>query len=185
MNFLYIILIIIAIVVYLIYKKINPSVISKERATENIQAQIIRQEEMLSKHIDMSHLKDYIQQQAIMFDCGKRNFIRLSERFKHDDIKLTQVVKDWTDYMEILQGIIYEQELLDVSTAEGADEHFDNMHELAIKIQEIEKRFKGLLGKEYEDPEKLMLMKLPPKPKYTKKEEKEIDKKLNDILREK
>jgi hypothetical protein len=39
-----------------------------------------------------------------------------------------------------------------VCTAEESKEHYDTRDELFIKIQEIEKRFKDLLGNEYKDP---------------------------------
>jgi len=160
MDFLYIILIVIAVIVFLIYKKQKSAPLSKEQSMENIKAQIAYKEERLLDHIKTNHLKDYMTTESALFECGRTNFIRLSERFKHDDAKLTQVIKDWTDYMEILDDAVYESELLDVSTEEGeGEEHWKRRDELYIQIQEIEKRFKDLLGKEYTDPEELMKLK--------------------------
>lgn len=160
MDFLYIILIVIAIFVYLIYKKQKPVIQSKEQIIENTKAQIAYKEEHLLDHIKTNHLKDYMTTESALFECGKTNFIRLSERFKHDDVKLAQVTKDWIDYMDILNDAVYESELLDVSTEEGeGEEHWKRRDELYIQIQEIEKRFKDLLGKEYADPEELIKMK--------------------------
>lgn len=150
---LYIILIIIAVFVYLIYKGQNATTNSRDKAIEFIQTEITKREDFLLSKIKASHLKDYLQTEKILFDCGRKNFIRLSERFKHDDVKLRQVTKDWLDYMDTVSDIIHESEMLDVTLSnDEADEHRNNQQELFVKIQEIDKRTKGLLGDEYIDP---------------------------------
>jgi len=138
--------------VYLIYRGQKPKVLmSRAEVKKNSQDEIDLREMRLSDKIKTSHLKNYLQTEATLFNCGRKNFIRLNERFKHDDVKLGQVVKDWIDYIEILTDVIFESEMLDVSTSEESDEHFDKRDELYVKIQAIEKRFKDLLGDEYVD----------------------------------
>jgi hypothetical protein len=154
---LYIILIIIAIFLYLIYRKQNPSASQKIKAVANLHAEIAKREELLSNKIKTSHLKDYLQTEATLFEYGKKNYVRLSERYKHDDTKNLHVIKDWIYYMEALSDIIYESEMLDVASSnEDADEHRNSQQELFIKVQEIGKRNKELLGNEYVDPNKVL-----------------------------
>lgn len=155
MTIFYIILIIIAVYVYSIYKSQNPK-LTKEEVKEKIQEEIDLKEEYLLKKIKTSILKDYMQTETTLFDCGRRNFLRLKERFKHDDIKYAQIVKDWLDYMETLSDIVFESEMLDVCTSEESEEHYKRRDELFVVVQETEKRFKELLGSEYDDPDKIL-----------------------------
>ncbi|GEM_PF-3466604 len=152
---LYVILIIIAFFVYKIYKQ-KPKVVSKEEAMENIQAEIERREAALLNHLKTTHLKDYMDTQTVLFDCGKKNFLRLNERLKHDDVKRGEAIKDWIDYMEALNESIYESELLDVSTSEESEIHWKARDEAHVKLQEINKRFKDLLGADFIDPAELL-----------------------------
>ena len=125
----------------------------KEEALESIDLQ----ESQLVNHLNTSHLKEHLEVPKILFENGRLNFIRLSERFKHDDAKFGQITNDWFDYMRFINDVIYESEMLDVSnTDEESDRHWKTRDELYIRIQEISKRFKELLGKEYSDPEKLI-----------------------------
>jgi methyl-accepting chemotaxis protein len=149
---LYIILIIIAIFVYLIYKGQNPKITSKE----DMQIEIERKEVKLLEFIQTNHLKDYMDTEKALFECGRINFIRLRERFKHDEIKLEQVFKDWIDYMDTLNDAIYKSLQIDVTFDDEFDTLWKDRNELYIKIQEINKRFKDLLGNEYANPEKDM-----------------------------
>jgi len=154
---LYIILIIIAIFLYKIYKGQKPKVLmSKEETMENIQTEIKEKEDKLLNKIKTNRLKDYMQTETIMFDCGRKNFLRLSERFKHDGVKFAQIVKDWMDYIEAVSDIIFVNEMLDVCTSKEANGYYKQQDELFIKIQEIEKRYKNLLGDKYIDPSKLI-----------------------------
>ena len=132
-------------------KKENPE------TPQEIETGLAYKEENLWKEIkNPVLLKGRSQDETSLLECGKLNYIRLKERFKHDDIKRGQVNKDWFDYLEALKDLIYEREMLDISTAEDeSNAHFDSIEELHIKIQEIEKRFKELLGSEYIEPEPL------------------------------
>lgn len=150
-------IIVIGIILYFIWRGQKPKVKSKEEALELIQSEIDKKENYLLQRIEATHLKDYMQMETTLFECGKKNFLRLKERFKHDDVKLGQVIKDWIYYIDTISDMIYESEMLDVSTSnEDADEHRNMQQKLAVKIQEIDKRFKNLLDDEYTDPQKLL-----------------------------
>ena len=134
------------------YKIRKQKPINKEKILESIQDQISKQESYLTQKIKNSHLDGYLQTETVLFECGKKNFFRLKERFKHDDEKLTQIIKDWFNYMETVSDIISESELLDLAKPnEDADEHRIAQDRLAVTIQEIDTRFKNLLGSEYVD----------------------------------
>lgn len=149
-------IIVIGAVAYFIWKSRKPKINSKAEALELIQEDIDKREMLLKEKIKSSHLKDYMQMETTLFDCGRKNFLRLKERFKHDDVKLGQVIKDWIYYMEAISDMVYESEMLDVATSnEDADEHRNMQDELAVKIKEIDKRSKELLGADYTDPQKL------------------------------
>lgn len=128
-----------------------------ENTQKNIQAQIKNLEDTIDDTIKSCPLGKggHMTTEGAFLKCGKINFSRLIERFKHEDNKLARIVKDWTDYMKMLQGVIYEHELLDVSYSdEEINEHWDKRDEFYIKIEEINKRLKDLLSEEYQDPEK-------------------------------
>jgi hypothetical protein len=153
---LYELLIIIIILIYLIYKQ-KPVIKSKEEINEEIQSEIDRKEAQILHSLKTSHLKNYMDTNTAIFENGRKNFLRLSERFKHDDIKQGQVIKDWIDYINTIERGIFTQEMLDVCTSEESEQYFKEQQENGIKFQEITKRFKDLLGEEYIDPFKKQL----------------------------
>lgn len=157
---LYIILIIIAIFIYLIYKQQKSPKISISKTgfyQVKIKQMMEQKEATLLNLIKTNPLKDYMQTEVALFDCGRKNFICLCERFKYDNIKFAQIVKDWIDYMDILKDVVFQRLYLDVSksitSADICDEKIDN---LFIKIKEINKRLQDLLGNEYMDPKKFI-----------------------------
>lgn len=170
---LYILLIIIAGFLYLIYKGQNTKPASKEAIMQNAEAEIARAEARLLDLIETNHLKDYMDTEKALFDCGRLNFIRLNERFKHEELKREQAIKDWLDYMQALNDAVYASLQLDVCTSEESDTYYKERSDLFIKISEIDKRFKELLGNEYADPEKLIT---PPEEKMKQFMEKNINK---------
>lgn len=153
---LYLLLIVIAVILYLIYKGQKPRELSREEINQITQEEIKRQEEYLLNKIKTSHLKDYLQTETALFDSGKKNFTRLSERFKHDETKSSQISKDWLEYMESTSDAIFNTEMLDVCTSDESSQYYDDRDALFVKIQEINKRFKELLDKEYLDPRVLL-----------------------------
>lgn len=88
---------VIGVIVYFVWKSRTPKIKSKAEALELIQEDIDKRERFLQDKIKNSHLKDYMQVETTLFDCGRKNFLRLKELFKHDDVKLGQVIKDWVD----------------------------------------------------------------------------------------
>lgn len=155
MSFLYIILAVIAIILYLIYRRLKtPTLPTKAEAREKILEMIAQKEtSFLDNRLKSSHLKEYLEMDAVLFDCGSQNFIRLNERFKHDEAKFAEIVKDWSDYLDILGNVVFQSEMLDVCTSEESEEHYQARQEDFVRIQEIEKRFKGLLADSYIDPD--------------------------------
>src|ERR1035437_7367151 len=153
----WIIVLIIVILSYLIYKRRKPSEISKTEAKENMQEQIEQKEKFLRAKIKTRDLEENIENgsEVALFDCGKHNFICLSERFKHDDIKLEQVIKDWIDYMDLLSDRVYEMTILHHLSSEDSPKHFDAREKIDITIREINKRFKDLLTNDYWDVDEL------------------------------
>jgi hypothetical protein len=140
---------------FLIYRKKNQK--EEPETPQEIEKGLACKEENLLKELkNPALLKGRLQNETSLLECGKLNYIRLKERFKHDDIKRRQVNQDWFDYLEALNNLIYEREMLDVSTTEDeGNAHFDNIGEFHIKIQEIVKRFRDLLGNDYIEPESL------------------------------
>jgi len=107
--------------------------------------------------LENSHLKDYLDYEKHFFLTMEENYLRLAERFRHDKIKQAQITKDWISYNEIINGLIHEREMLDVSTSdENAENSDQETKKLQIKRQEIETRFKELLGKQFNDPMKII-----------------------------
>lgn len=84
-----------------------------------------------------------------VFDCSKKNFIRLSERFKHDKLKLIEITKDWCDYLNAYACLFNESPLFVFGTDEDVKRLHDEKGMYIIKMEEVDKRFKNLLGDEY------------------------------------
>ena len=152
----YIFLAIITVLVYLIYKKQNPPALTPEQISETLLEEISRKEDYVERKIGSSHLKEYLTMEKTLLQCGSKNFLRLRERFKHDEQKYTHILKDWNDYLDTISECVFESEMLDVCSSEDSDEHYKARDLLFIKIQEAEKRFKELLGEEYSDPDKIL-----------------------------
>ncbi len=126
---------------------------ASDGANEDVRAEIEQKESFLLNKIKTRDLKDGEQNgiEIASFDCGKKNFIRLSERFKHDKTLLDRVVKDWTDYMDVLGDVVHEMEILNYLSREDGQEHLYAREKLYIRMEEIEKRFKDQLGGDYCD----------------------------------
>lgn len=86
-----------------------------------------------------------------IFDSGKKNFTRLKERYKYDELKIKEITKDRHEYLVAHAGLIYESPLLGFGTSEDVKGIQDEQDLYVIKIQEINKRNKSLLGGDYVD----------------------------------
>lgn len=127
--------------------------ISPQQAKELIAEKVTAISVTTKARLENSHLKEFLDYEKHFFLTMEENYLRLAERFKHDNVQMAQIVKDWIDYNEIINGLIYQRELLDVATTDEQSEQSDqNTKKLQIKRQEIETRYKSLLGKQYNDP---------------------------------
>ena len=157
----YIILIIILALAYFIYKRRKPKIEKKEETMADMQVDIKVGEESLLRKIKTNHLgEDYMTTETDLLKAGKHNFVCLSERFKHDEVKLRQVTKDWLDYIEILKRMVYENEIRNYLSAEDSSAHFEAEEKQHIRLREIIKRFKDLLGAEYWDFEEFQKLRI-------------------------
>ena len=136
----FVILVLIVAIIYIVYKKLWPGFV-----ISSIKGLISEKEAQILKKIGSIESKNHTQVERNLLESGKKNFIRLSERFKHNETKLDEVMKDWADYTEAID------EMLNVLFSnKTSDEKERNKQELFIKIEEIQKRSKDLLGDEYE-----------------------------------
>lgn len=127
-------------------KKVTHIVDSEEGSMEFIQNGI---ENMENYILEKMKAKTDVKADKAIFDSGKKNYVRLSERFKHDKLKLKEVTKDRYDYLVAHAGLIYENPLIGFGTNEDVAKIRSEEDDFIIKIQEINKRFKNLLGDEY------------------------------------
>lgn len=110
--------------------------------------------------LSTSHLN--FDTEKFFFDTMEKNYLRLEERYKHDNAKLGQIIKDWISYNEVISGLICQRLLLDVATTNEESERTDKeTNHLQIRRQEIESRYKDLLGKQYNDPMDMFKKKKP------------------------
>ncbi|MBX4198403.1 hypothetical protein KW782_03660 [Candidatus Parcubacteria bacterium] len=77
-------------------------------------------------------------------------YIRLKEKYKHDNEKLVMVAQDWMDYIFNKDQYSTGFYLMLENNDEDRDRR-DELKENIFKSEEIENRFAHLLGQEYED----------------------------------
>lgn len=80
------------------------------------------------------------------FDTMENNYFRLKERFSNDKKRLREIAKNWHKYVLTLWDISFALVLEDENFAETTKES-------QIIKDEIEKKFKVLLGNEWQDPD--------------------------------
>ncbi len=152
---IYVFLIIITLLVYSIYKRQHPITVTPVQMRESLLKEIERQEILVEGNLNTSHLTDFLTMEKALFECGSKNFLRLKERFKHDEQKTLQIFNDWYDYLKTIAEMVFESEMLDLSPSnDDAALHYKARDLIFIKIQEAEKRYKEQLGEEYVDPRK-------------------------------
>jgi len=99
-------------------------------------------------HFDSPHFVDY--QNA--FDAMEINYLRLKQRFSNDSEKVLGIARDWCKYAEALNNLKYARAMLDVDWADGAfDRLEEKMKEPSIIKDEVEKKFKSLLGADWQE----------------------------------
>lgn len=114
--------------------------------------EIIEMESGLLNQINNSHIKDFLTDPKVFFECGSKNFTRLYEKHKFNNSNIQGILNDWREYIKALSQNVYQRELMDVSDNDEYEKHLNEVQRLWIQIDEIHKRIKGLLGKEYIDP---------------------------------
>ncbi|PIR37735.1 MAG: hypothetical protein COV34_02995 [Candidatus Zambryskibacteria bacterium CG10_big_fil_rev_8_21_14_0_10_42_12] len=148
------------IVAYFIYKgrKGNrtsessevPTILNSETTVEEVEERVQFQKERIFEleHFDSPQFIDV--QDA--FDAMEVNYLRLKQRFSHTPEKVLEIARDWYRYADALRGLKFARVMLDVDMS---DEAFDNAHERskkpAIIKDEIEKKFKSLLGDDWQN----------------------------------
>ena len=110
---------------------------------------------LVEEKIDGSHLNEYLTNQKVFLAYSYQNFQRLTVRYKHDDEKMRQIANDAIQYFETISDLVSNQEMLDVCDSDASDMYYKENDNLHIVREEIEKRFKAMLGKEYKDPIKV------------------------------
>lgn len=148
-------IVIIAVVVYLIYrskrKDDNAGFLEKSTTTvEDIEGDIryLKESLFLLEHFDSPHFIDV--QDA--FDAMEVNYLRLKQRFSHDAGKVLEIAKDWYRYVDSLKELKDARIMLDVAWSDDDTDNFlESSKEPTIIKQEVEKKFKSLLGKDWQD----------------------------------
>jgi len=123
------------------------------------------EEEKVDPLLDRSFVEKYVLEKIanttdkrfaeILFGYTKKNFQRLSERFKFEDKMIEQISKDWCDYCMALGGMIYLGDYPDFAMDnEQRKKNYEEQDGMLVRVFEIEKRFKELLGNDYLDPRK-------------------------------
>lgn len=146
-------IIVLAVVAYFVYKSKSGTNISNpskqsgsiddiEGSTEFLKERIFELE-----HIDSPHFIDY--QNA--FDAMEVNYLRLKQRLSHTPEKVLEIAKDWHKYAEALGDLKHGRVMLDLDWDDGAwDRAEESSKEPSIIKDEVEKKFKSLLAKDWQ-----------------------------------
>lgn len=141
-------IIIVAIVIFFIWKlkKKNAHPASVEDIEKSVQ--FLRETIFELAHLDSPHFIDY--QDA--FDTMEINYLRLKQRFSHTPEKVLEIAKDWWKYVEALGDLKHAIVMLDVAMSDSAWENVEErIKEPSIIREEIEKKFKSLLSKDWQE----------------------------------
>lgn len=139
---------------------------------EDIKKEIVYLKERIFsfEHFDSPHFIDV--QNA--FDAMEINYLRLKQRFIHTPEKVLEIAKDWYRYVDALRELKNARIMLDV---DWTDDAFDNLRESSkepsVVKEEIEKKFKSLLGESWQEVppdyfQRMDTMKEPTKKELTK-----------------
>lgn len=84
------------------------------------------------------------------YDVMEANYLRLKQRYLSDEEKRLEIARDWTRYVEALDELKHARVMLDVDLSDRAYENFsDRAKEPGIITEEVESKFKSLLGKDF------------------------------------
>ncbi len=73
------------------------------------------------------------------------NYVRLQEKFKHEEKTRLNIARDWFDYWNNWHESIQNMKYTEHMDSEQLEDSWDASDKLRIKMQEIEKRFEKLL----------------------------------------
>ena len=141
-------IIIIAVVAFLIWK--SKKKFERPASVEDIEksTQFLKERLFELEHLDSPHFIDY--QDA--FDAMEVNYLRLKQRFSHTPEKVLEIAKDWWRYVEALGDLKHARVILDVDMEDNAwDRAGESMKEPSIIREEVEKKFKFLLGEDWQE----------------------------------
>jgi hypothetical protein len=100
------------------------------------------------EHFDSPHFIDV--QDA--FDTMEINYLRLKQRFFHNKEKVLEIAKDWERYANCLQELKYSRIMYDLDWSDDSGDNFtESSKQPAIAKEEIEKKFKALLDKDWQE----------------------------------
>jgi hypothetical protein len=141
-------IIIAAIVIFFIWK--SKKKFERPASVEDIEksVQFLKERIFELEHLDSPHFIDY--QDA--FDTMEINYLRLKQRFSHSSEKVLEIAKDWWKYVEALGDLKHARVMLDVDMDDNAwDNAGERMKEPSIIREEVENKFKSLLGKDFQE----------------------------------
>lgn len=140
-------IVIIGFVIYAIYKVYNiihPKIEDIEAYVESHKKRWFDSSSHLVSYLANSELED--------FKIMERHYFRLKQRFSSDYKKKLEIAKDWQKYTNTISDIESANVVLDVDDSNNAYENYDeNTREAFIVKDEIEKKFKSLLGNDWEE----------------------------------
>ena len=97
-------------------------------------------------HFDSPRIIDLQDRHEVM----EVNYLRLKQRYFNQEEKKIEIARDWAKYVEALSDLKHARIILDVDMSDNA---FDNLIESSkephIITEEVEKKFKSLLGKDF------------------------------------
>ena len=150
---IYIILIIITIFVYLIYKSVKNK---PEKAKQvNVKEILHTAQENKKKILDKCKKQRYdlYQDEVDMVEAVEIDIIRLQERYKHNSEMVMRVLNDYLDYTNALLKIINANILDEAKSSVGYGDDINNLEDYhretmnpRIIIQEIGKRIMEMAG---------------------------------------
>lgn len=147
-------IIVAAIIAFLIYKSRDRTEIAGQSnmpaSIEDVEnrASFLKERIFRLEHFDSPHFIDY--QDA--FDAMEVNYLRLKQKLFHTPEKILEIAKDWYRYSNSLHDLKFARVTLDVDQDGDAwDRAAERMKEPEIIKEETEKKFKSLLGKEFQE----------------------------------
>jgi len=99
-------------------------------------------------HFDSPHFID----RQNDFDAMEINYLRLKQRFSNEPNKVLELARDWCKYAEALHSLKFARVYFDVDMSEQAFERLEETSkEPWIIKEEVEKKFKSLLGADFQE----------------------------------